>query len=434
MKIFGALFGRGRVVRGFKDQWEKANRRKVLDTGIPESVQKLGIQVEDAREVANPVVQLPTIEVPEPYNLIKPAPLREHRLWKDKICLFVHGETRLLEGLSQAQVLTNTIVRKGLAPQIENLIGEREDEQQDEGVKRFISQSHIFDGFQTKLPKRIIINAGRLSKPEAREYGIPHQRKIMLLVRNLLRFMELQSNSYDGLMDRANFHDSKVFLTVTKDEELLQFCMKLHLLVSSKKPLEPFANEEEVAALRGAEFPDIYPVKWSIDIPKINVYDEKLHFPLKNVIGSPNHPHTIYMYDVQHRKKYKESQSLAKALFTCYAVAAAQARNRFGSEVKKLPQPIVVQCVQTTGRLFQFVSFQLNTLDLDSSCVERNLAYVEGDTPMYESCSLDDRQVLVHGYNSDVYENLLAMNINGLTLNDDGKKYQYIFNDLQINQ
>lgn len=54
------------------------------------------------------------------------------------------------------------------------------------------------------------------------------------------------------------------------------------------------------------------------------------------------------------------------------------------SEPRVLEKPIVVQSVGTSGRLFQFVVFQLNTTDLELDSGVKNLAWVDADQPLYD--------------------------------------------------
>lgn len=49
-----------------------------------------------------------------------------------------------------------------------------------------------------------------------------------------------------------------------------------------------------------------------------------------------------------------------------------------------MEKPIVVQSIGTDGKCFQFLVFQLNTTDLDSSHGVKNLAWLDADQLLYE--------------------------------------------------
>lgn len=53
-------------------------------------------------------------------------------------------------------------------------------------------------------------------------------------------------------------------------------------------------------------------------------------------------------------------------------------------EPQVLDKPVVLQCVATNGRLFQFLVFQLNTTDLTSDTGVKNLVWLEEDQSLYD--------------------------------------------------
>jgi large subunit ribosomal protein L37 len=82
--------------------------------------------------------------------------------------------------------------------------------------------------------------------------------------------------------------------------------------------------------------------------------------------------------------------------------------------VKNLPEPITIQCVQTDGRLFHFAVLQLNTLDLDSTEGKKNVFWMLPRIPLFTSCTYVRGRPLLEGYNSEVFSRLLAFYSNGL--------------------
>lgn len=81
-----------------------------------------------------------------------PAFDENHPKWKARPCLTYKDDNVLLEGLSQAQVLTNTVVvGEGLPSGVYRLPElSREINQL---ASRAILGAHVFDGEQVKLPK-----------------------------------------------------------------------------------------------------------------------------------------------------------------------------------------------------------------------------------------------------------------------------------------
>lgn len=61
----------------------------------------------------------------------------------------------------------------------------------------------------------------------------------------------------------------------------------------------------------------------------------------------------------------QESQVFGRALMKAFTAAASSARQKFGLDVKELPEPVSVQCIQTDGKQFYFSVYQLNTLDTE---------------------------------------------------------------------
>lgn len=82
----------------------------------------------------------------------------------------------------------------------------------------------------------------------------------------------------------------------------------------------------------------------------------------------------------------------------------------FQPSVKDLPEPIVVQCVQTDGKMFHFSVLQLNSVDLSS-----NLCNAYWSLPpinIYEECSYLKGVPTLEGYNPEVFKTLLALYVN----------------------
>lgn len=79
----------------------------------------------------------------------------------------------------------------------------------------------------------------------------------------------------------------------------------------------------------------------------------------------------------------------------------------FQNELKTLPDPVTVQCVQTDGKMFHFGIFQLNTLDLEADVV-KNIWYQTPFLHLFENCSYNLGKPLLEGYNSEILKHLYA--------------------------
>lgn len=84
-----------------------------------------------------------------------PIPLdKNHPNYKERPCYTLKHTNVLLEGLSQAQVLTKTIIAENkLPPKVEELAAISAPAAIHENVKKAILSANVFDCEQKKLPK-----------------------------------------------------------------------------------------------------------------------------------------------------------------------------------------------------------------------------------------------------------------------------------------
>lgn len=103
----------------------------------------------------------------------RPLPLNEnHPNRKARPCLTFKDDNVLLEGLNQAQVLTNTVVVEEGLPKIFQL--PELSKEINQVACRAILASHVFDGEQVKLPR--VTDPLRPAFKLRRPYGISEQR------------------------------------------------------------------------------------------------------------------------------------------------------------------------------------------------------------------------------------------------------------------
>lgn len=129
-----------------------------------------------------------------------------------------------------------------------------------------------------------------------------------------------------------------------------------------------------------------------------------------------HHAHTILLHcspaQVRnlHESPVTETQLQSRSLLKAFAVAAASARARYGLDVVDLPQPIVVQSIQTDGRRFHFGSLQLNTLGVDAQAATapKNVWHSVPALRLFDVCEYRSGQPVLTEYNRQVLRHLYA--------------------------
>ena len=124
--------------------------------------------------------------------------------------------------------------------------------------------------------------------------------------------------------------------------------------------------------------------------------------------------HTIFVYHDKTKVKNlteletTETQIVARALLKAFTAATSTARQKFGFEIKELPEPITVQCVQTDGKAFYFSVYQLNTLNVDGQDSIKNYYWTLPKMNLYETGGYVEGRPTLDGYNPDVFKRILA--------------------------
>lgn len=103
-----------------------------------------------------------------------------------------------------------------------------------------------------------------------------------------------------------------------------------------------------------------------------------------------------------------DTQVYGRSLMKAFTVAASHARQQFGENVKLLPKPLTVQCVQTDGRWFHFGVLQLNTLDLEETTGVKNIWFQTHKDYLFTTCSYVMGRPTLEGYNNEVIKKLFA--------------------------
>lgn len=96
-------------------------------------------------------------------------------------------------------------------------------------------------------------------------------------------------------------------------------------------------------------------------------------------------------------------------MLKAFVAAAARAKQIYGDSVNDaLQKPIVVQCVQTDGRVFHFGVFQLNTLNINSNTSLKNYWFHRPSVELFKDCSYVKGRPNIDGYSSEAFRILNA--------------------------
>ncbi|KAM7364116.1 mitochondrial ribosomal protein L37 [Cochliomyia hominivorax] len=384
----------------FKKHWQIQGKRIPNDTGAAAELQKLGIQVKDVEDIINPKLEKVRIEIEGNHPIVLSED-ETHPHWHQQKCHMYGNANVLLQGVQQAQVLTKTIEINAFPKALEESIMKMQlPSNVDRHVPLLIMASHVLDAEQTKLPK--IKLPDRPAFNLSRYYGISHQRRNRLLTNKLIAECEKLSgrnvSAQRRVLDQVDFK-----VTVPKGEELLQFEISAEKLITSSRPIE------QIKVKYDCELPDLYPVKYTISMPKKNIYTTETFYPLSDKINC-SHPHTIITFFNKefvgnlHEVGVTTTQFQSRTMLKAFSVAAARAKQLYGeTAINNLPKPIVVQSIQTDGRTFHFGIFQLNTLALGDDNGLKNYWFHESNMDLFSECGYKTGRPYLEGYNKDVF-------------------------------
>lgn len=405
MKLTQALrkYHLGRLTRAI---WQQQRERIPIDKNVESKLSALNINIIDPIDILQPKKEFVKIEIPEP--VIKVLKFdNTHPDWKDKACLNYKDHNVLQHGLSQAQLLLKTILIKNELPQ---QIEEKEiyiSEDIHRLVKRTIYTSNIFDAHQELLPKRKDPDRPAWNFP--RYYGVTDIRKTHNLFKKLLQICECVCGP-EIVQTRSVFHNGVACISIEKESKLLQFALTFDLALISTKPLKKIENQNAYTEL---DFPSIYPFYPTVSLEKTNIYKIEDLYPIEAKSPWLN-VHTIFVsHNPEEVKNLSElpvveDQILARSMIKSFTAAASNARQKYGSDVKHLPEPIIVQCIESNGKQFHFSVFQLNTLDINKTEGIRNFWWSSPILQLYEEACYKTGKPILTGYNPEVVKKLFA--------------------------
>ncbi|XP_066262593.1 large ribosomal subunit protein mL37 [Euwallacea similis] len=389
------------IGRHFQNHWHVQGKRKVLETSAETVLKAKGIKIEDPNEFLKEKVVYERFDIigvkgPKPQCTTPPN-------WHERPLLTYEDHNALLEGLAQAKVLTNTVqIQEGLPNKylIEDISREL-----NRKVKKAIFGSHVFDAEQQKLEK--IKDPERPAFNFPRVYGITQKRVFKLMIDKLLGLIE--TSVEPNLVQQRYLAENLYFqYPFERNGDLIQFQLVGDIVLLSEKPLSPITSVN----VNEFELPNLYPVKPTVTLNETNSYILETIYPV-TIPSSKHHPHTLFInFDKEYVKnlyeeEVTEDQIFGRALLKAFTAAASYAKSQFGEDVKKLPSPVTLQIVQTSGRQFQFGVFQLNTLDLDSSKM-RNIWYQTPTMTLFDRCAYVLGKPVLEGYNRTVMNHLAS--------------------------
>lgn len=406
------------MIRFIKSQWRYQSKKNVLQTKMEQILQERNIPVYDALEEVKENMFPRKMEIPpivEDYRYTPPALDDTHPDWKNEPCLTYKDRNVLVDGLNQAKIFTNTFeVRGGLPSNIENLYDKIKIDHQDDIVQSMLVTSLAYDMTQLKLPK--VKDPARPWWIPTRVYGIPDKRRNTSVCNKLLSLCEIIAG-HETANRRIILTDSLFQVPLQRDQKFL-VTLTADLLLLADESLQPC-----LAPLQHSLLPpmDMSPMNYTASLEEHNIYRMQDLYPIGNNTEFV-HPHTLIVHfnESEVRNLYDtpvvESQILGRSLMKSFAVAAAKARSQYGNDVKKLPSPITVQCVQTDARYFHFGVFQLNTLEWPPVDGEHNIFWSDEMIPIYDVCGYEQAKPILTSYNPIVFKKLMAFYINGSEL------------------
>jgi len=392
--------------------------------------------------------------------LPKPPP-ESHPLWKSKAAYVYDQEAKLQCRMDQAKLLTKTIVVEGLPAEVEDLIGAYKIKEQDEIVRRLVLQAVAWDQAKDPLPQwfeeaspldpyKFVTREDQLRKTKATvPKGPSYQKQADNLLGDLLRVCDVSNHEHsvasetapeliDSHKNRFLLHDCDIQTTYTHfDGDLIHLSGKVHSVLYRDAPLPPPADQSIVDETAHETLPELWPLRPTIDLLPKHIYDNEDMLTFRKgkcpKLSHPIFPHTLGIswgkwwekYGYTYDRMYEPEDCLTRAFMTTFGAAVAQARLLYGEDVQgELRSPVVLQSIATNGFNFDFITLQLNTLDLSSPAGVKNMVWI--DAGPHNNIREDWRPTtfipwlctqkpyVLREFNPVVFEKIVAMYLNGV--------------------
>ncbi|GBM18755.1 39S ribosomal protein L37, mitochondrial [Araneus ventricosus] len=385
--------------RHFGRIWKRQGRLQATELQVPEELKEIGVVIKDAKEILWENKRFPPVNVVQ-----KPLPKPPSVFSQKNYFYVMHGETQVSENENQTLALTKTLPYQGLPSQLTSLIGVDSLPNQDQLVQTSLLQAQVWDGDQYKLPK--LIDPENSLYNFRRVYGTQNDKKVSGLLEKLIFLCDAAVGKYPTCLQRDKVIDAFCDLTVDRNGSSVTFQMPCEFLVTSSKPLKRFASPTEVVETEGQEVPNIFPIKPTLDLDKL---EEK---PMSSPTPRFNnrHIHTLFVAQKSF-DAWEPQQTLSQAIAACFSFSAKEAKMKYGADVQVLPEPISIQCVYMDLKSFNFLAYQLNTLDLGHDDGVKNQVWIDEPASLYDEVSETN---LITNYNHQVFPKMLALYLNGL--------------------
>ena len=95
-------------------------------------------------------------------------------------------------------------------------------------------------------------------------------------------------------------------------------------------------------------------------------------------------------------------------MIKAFTVTAAFARQKYGKDIKELPEPITVQMIESDGKSFYFSVYQLNTLEIDTETGIKNYWWTAPKINLFETAGYFNGAPYYSDINPEVFKNILA--------------------------
>jgi len=426
--------------------------RKVWDFKFKENMERDNLPVFKIDDILTPVIPVKPVQHFTNTVTREPELIRDqsHPLWKDEPAFTYRDNTWMAKDceLAFAQAATNTIAVDSL-PQ--NLLERQKDSSEEVKyrVEDLIRSCYIGDAVQKALPKDFEVpfigwhpveskmrprnqydwtkmSWGRNPK---REYGVPNRRKLSNLCLGLVK--EACKSSEQDLSNYQLLEHTKMRQFIRRpDGKLVRFFLSVPLVIASTTSQQPLPAPPPDSIIRpeytdtltkdrvrkgdseGTPFtyntsgvPDTHPLNPVNNFFQDHIYEHSDNFPITSKEFSHPHVHSVFYYNDAHiKKRYSIDKERSKCLIYAYTTALGQARLLQGdSKSLDLKEPITINSISTNGQLYTASSFQLNSLDLESTTPNYFHFHAE-QLPLFDFCGYVDGQDKLEGVNMDTYK------------------------------
>ncbi|CAF0708667.1 unnamed protein product [Brachionus calyciflorus] len=290
------------------------------------------------------------------------------------------NSVKLHAGIDQVCLLTKSQPVKGIPLSVKNSIKNEDLSSQDEMVKNYLRQALAFNPARDPCPPLKIPNDPKFII--GKQYGTPHQKQMFILLSNLIRLSNaniFQKNP-TSILTREVMENCNLETILNRGGDLISVNQNLNFVILGKNSLPQIASNDDIEKTRDYKFINMYPIFPTIDLKEQFVYD--LNKP--NLIDNRSNINNKLIHTVINLNddSFTNEQDISRLVMMTFGTAYAQANllklktNQDGA----LQSPLVVNGVSVTNQRFNYVTFQLNTLNLKDNNGVKNLVYYDDDS------------------------------------------------------